>query len=305
MRIADITFDRETATTIYGNIYGLSYQKEREDFTVKVFIDCTNERIKILEYKGTNIPALADYLNYLATENGFGKVVLVAKEEDWETFVSRGYILEGFIRNYFSGKTGYCLSRFFSKERRIGAFIDEEDEILQQILSQPVTVNIKKLPEDYRLRSAGTEDIPSLVELFSLVFPSYPTPLNRPEYLEQVMGTKAHFKVIEHQGKIISAASGEINRINKAVELTDCATLPDYRGQGLMSVLIRALEEEMRKEHMQTVYSLSRALSHGINLVFHRHGYTFGGRLINNCNIMGKYEDMNLWVKHIEALPLN
>ncbi len=271
-----------------------------EDFTVEVFIDCTNERVKVLDYHGANIPALAEYLNYLARENGFGKVVLVSREADWETFLSRGFILEGFIKSYFRGKTGYCLSRFFGKERRISQFIEDEDEILQQILAQPAAVKLKKLPEGSRLRSAGTDDIPVLVELFTAVFPSYPTPLNRPEYLEQVIGKKAHFKVIENQGKIISAASAEFSRTNMAAEMTDCATLPDYRGQGLMSILINALEDEMRKEQMQTLYSLSRALSHGINLVFHRHGYTYGGRLINNCNIMGKFEDMNLWVKELE-----
>ena len=305
MQIAKITFDRETTTTIYGTIYGLSYLKEKEDFTVEVFIDCTNERIKVLDYQGTNVPTMAEYLNYLARENGFGKVVLVSREEDWETFLSRGYVLEGFIKNYFRGKTGYCLSRFFGQERRISQFVEDEDEILQQILAQPPSVNLKKLPSDSCLRSAGIEDIPALVELFTAVFPSYPTPLNRPEYLEQVIGKKAHFKVIEHQGKIISAASAEINRTNMAVEMTDCATLPDYRGHGLMSILINALEDEMKKEQMQTLYSLSRALSHGINLVFHRHGYTYGGRLLNNCNIMNKFEDMNLWVKHLDTTPLN
>ncbi|WP_418791532.1 putative beta-lysine N-acetyltransferase [Phosphitispora sp. TUW77] len=306
MHISNITLDRETATTVYGNIYGLSYLKEQDDFTVEVFIDCTNKRIKVLDYQAATVRAMVEYLNYLARENGFGKVVLVSREEDWETCISYGYILEGFIQEYFRGeKPGYCLTRFFDKERRISQFIEDEDEILQEILAQPSTVNLKKLSEDSRLRSAGIEDIPALAELFTAVFSSYPAPLYKPEYLEQVVGKKSHFKIIEHQGKIVSAASAEINRTNMTAEMTDCATLPDYRGQGLMSILINALEIEMKKEHIHTLYSLSRALSHGINLVFHRHGYTYGGRLINNCNIMGKFEDMNLWVKHLNVKSLH
>jgi len=66
-----------------------------------------------------------------------------------------------------------------------------------------------------------------------------------------------------------------------------------------MSHLIMALEDKMKQEGIETLYSLSRARSHGINLVFHRHGYRFCGRLINNCYIMDNFEDMNLWVKNL------
>ncbi|PKM82735.1 MAG: putative beta-lysine N-acetyltransferase [Firmicutes bacterium HGW-Firmicutes-14] len=278
----------------------MTYTKEKDDFSVKVFIDCTNERIKVLDYKGPSIPFLADYLNYLAQENGFGKIVLVAREGDWDNFISRGYILEGFIKNYFRGENGYCLSRFFGMERRISPAIEEEDEILQKILAHPVNSSLKEIHRDYRLRQGTAEDIPMLVDLFTSVFPSYPTPLNRPEYLEQVIGEKAYFMVIEHHGRIISAASGEINHDHLAAEITDCATLPNYRGQGLMSYLVQALEKELGDMHIRTFYSLSRARSYGINLVFHRLGYVFSGRLINNCDIMGQFEDMNLWVKPAE-----
>jgi hypothetical protein len=34
-----------------------------------------------------------------------------------------------------------------------------------------------------------------------------------------------------------------------------------------------------------------------MNIVFMRAGFEYCGRLINNCDIYGQYEDMNIWVK--------
>ncbi len=38
-----------------------------------------------------------------------------------------------------------------------------------------------------------------------------------------------------------------------------------------------------------------------MNNVFHRLGYEFNGRLVNNCDIFGAYEDMNIWVKDLRS----
>jgi len=193
-------------TTVYGTLYGLEYLKEWDDFSVEVFIDCINERIKALDYEGPNIEAMVSYLHFLATENGFGKVVMVAREDDWELFVAQGYVLEGLIRGYFSGVTGYCLSRFFDSERGFSPHLEEENEIIRNILSQQPGIPLKPLPSGCFLHPGTREDIAGMVELFTKVFASYPTPLNRPDYLEQVIGEKAHFMVIENRGRIISAA---------------------------------------------------------------------------------------------------
>ncbi len=57
------------------------------------------------------------------------------------------------------------------------------------------------------------------------------------------------------------------------------------------------LEIELNKRNFRVLYSLSRAINPGINKVLSRLKYNYTGRLINNCDICGGYEDMNIWVK--------
>lgn len=36
-----------------------------------------------------------------------------------------------------------------------------------------------------------------------------------------------------------------------------------------------------------------------MNRVLVQHGYAYSGRLVNNCDICGGFEDMNLWAKEL------
>ncbi len=38
-----------------------------------------------------------------------------------------------------------------------------------------------------------------------------------------------------------------------------------------------------------------------MNAAFHQLGYTYTGRLANNCYIFDKLEDMNIWVKDLSS----
>jgi beta-lysine N6-acetyltransferase len=107
------------------------------------------------------------------------------------------------------------------------------------------------------------------------------------------------FLFVEKEKEIISAASAEINAEQVNAELTDCATLPSYRGGGLMKQLLSGLEEELAKQQIFCVYTIARSLSFGMNAAFKQLGYHYGGRLVNNCYIYDKMEDMNIWWKDL------
>lgn len=66
-----------------------------------------------------------------------------------------------------------------------------------------------------------------------------------------------------------------------------------------MKKLIFLIEEELKNNGIYCVYSIARALSFGMNAAFHQLGYTYQGRLTNNCYIFDKLEDMNIWVKDL------
>jgi putative beta-lysine N-acetyltransferase len=104
---------------------------------------------------------------------------------------------------------------------------------------------------------------------------------------------------IESNGLIIALASSEKDVSASNVEMTDFATLPEWRGNGLAVHLLKRMEEEMRKQEIKTAYTIARAASPGMNITFSKLGYSFGGRLKNNTNISGTIESMNIWYKHL------
>ncbi|MGF7186427.1 putative beta-lysine N-acetyltransferase [Desulfitispora alkaliphila] len=302
MDIQEITLDKGTTTSIHGHIFGLDYIIEEEDYSVKVFIDSHNKRIVVQDYSGPNIHNLSHRLDYLARENDFDKVFIKAKMDDWEDFITHGYLLEGVFKYYYSGETAYSIAKFYSKDRRYSEKIEKENEIIKKIVHQdPSKLEIEpELSEGLVMRTATTDDIPKIVQLYDEVFKSYPTPLNKMSYVSTLM--EYHdvlFKLILDGDRIVSAASADMDIKNKNAEMTDCATDPQYRGSGFMSILMRELEKEIKAKGIITAYSLARAQSFGMNNVFYRLGYRYNGRLINNCDIMGSFEDMNLWVKKI------
>lgn len=105
----------------------------------------------------------------------------------------------------------------------------------------------------------------------------------------------------EYNNEIVSASSADLNHEFLNAEITDCATHPEHRGKGLLSELVYELENALRDRSYHVLYSIARAISPGVNIVFSKHGYTYSGRQVNNSNIMGKFEDMNIWVKNIRT----
>lgn len=61
-----------------------------------------------------------------------------------------------------------------------------------------------------------------------------------------------------------------------------------------------ALETKLAGHCLLNAFSLVRATSAGMNAALcSLLGYTYHGRLCNNCHIAGGFEDMNLWVKRL------
>ena len=99
---------------------------------------------------------------------------------------------------------------------------------------------------------------------------------------------------------MVAASSSEMDVDGRNTEMTDFATLPEARGQGLAQHLLQIMERAMRKTGIQTAYTIARALSPGMNITFAKAGYRFGGTLINNTQISGQIESMNVWYKALE-----
>nr|WP_051331018.1 putative beta-lysine N-acetyltransferase [Aneurinibacillus terranovensis] len=265
---------------------------------MNVCFDPFNKRMRVDDYRG-NICSIENKIRELAGKYAFTKVIVKTRPEHWQTFLSRGYMLEGVFKGYFNGSDAYSMALYFDLERRTSGYWIEEDEILDRVLSLPQKFERPDLPSGYALRLATADDADQLAVLYNDVFQTYPTPMNKPHYIKNVMEEGTLFFLIENSGRIVSAASAEVNASYHNAEMTDCATLPEHRKHGLMRVLIIALEQELLSRRIYCAYSLARSLSFGMNAVFHQLGYSYTGRLTKNCNIFDKFEDMSLWVKNL------
>jgi putative beta-lysine N-acetyltransferase len=298
MGMARLTLDQGVRTTVIGQLYGMDFEIEDEGFAVRAFFDNYNRRLKVLDYEATDYRAMADRLAWLARENHYDKIFLKAHAHDWQKFLGLGYMLEGILKYFYRGDNAYVLSRFGSIDRVTSPHLIEESLLIETLLKDGPPDPPPPLPEGYSLVSATDEHIPALVTLYREVFSTYPSPLTHPDYIQQTMRRHVVYRaVIDPSGTLVSAASAEIDDKHSNAELTDCATFKTQRGKGLMYSLLGALEGDLRDRGIITGYTLARARSVGMNRVFYRLGYEYSGRLLNNCDIYGEFEDMNVWVK--------
>lgn len=264
---------------------------------VNVYVDHINQRLRILDYQTISQDILKKLIN-ISKEEGLGKIISNCRIKLLKQFRSCDFSIEGLINGFFGGEDAYCVSYFIDPGRQAELKREEEDSILYRCFNEPKRL-VKQEKRTYTIRQASVNDIPQMISLFSSVFKTYPSPVFNMEYLEKVMSEHVIYKVAEENGKIISVASADTDRINLNAEITDCATYPEYRGKGILKSLIRCLEAELKEQGFLTAYSLSRAINPGINKALYGMGYKYSGRLINNCHICGRFEDMNIWIKRL------
>ncbi|OFZ19746.1 MAG: putative beta-lysine N-acetyltransferase [Bdellovibrionales bacterium GWB1_55_8] len=270
-------------------------------------MDVYNQRIKISNYLVTDFTAFILKVRWITEANGFDKIICMARHEDWEEFLKFGYVLEAVLKYYHNGEDAFVVSKFRSQERLTSQNLMDEILLIEKLMSQEQSSARKPLPDGFIVRLARREDIPQLLELYKTIFESYPSPLIHQSYLETIFQKESLFAVCAQGDVIAAAASAELYPANRAAELTDCATLSGMRGLGLMSHILAHLERTLESKKYVCAYTMARARSFGMNSVFYHLRYEFMGRLVNNCDIYGAYEDMNIWVRklssHTDAIP--
>ena len=139
-----------------------------------------------------------------------------------------------------------------------------------------------------------------MAEIYRRVFATYPFPIHDPSYLEKTMRENVVYFGVWQEGKLIALSSAEMDQSAASAEMTDFATLPECRGQGLATSLLTRMEAEMRRRGMNTLFTIARAVSFGMNITFARCGYQYGGTLTRNTQISGCLECMNIWYKPLQ-----
>ncbi|MFY4776860.1 putative beta-lysine N-acetyltransferase [Metabacillus sp. RGM 3146] len=267
-------------------------------FHAEIGLDHFNKRTKLEDYHG-DLNSLIDELMVITKKAGFSKIILKAKHPDIAIALANAYQLEGVIDGYFKGSDAYLFSRFLTEERCYTSEWIKEDAVLDALKSLKVTNVVQWDLEEVVIRKAEGKDASRLAELYNAIFQVYPTPVSDSEYLAKSIKSGNVFYVAEIKDRIISAASAEINEALCNAEITDCATMPEYRRHKFIQILIGKIAQELKQRGIFQVYSLARARSFGMNAALYNSGYQYKGRLLNNCYIFKSLENMNVWCKKL------
>ncbi len=128
-------------------------------------------------------------------------------------------------------------------------------------------------------------DIQDLIRLYNLCLPRYCTSLDEGKLGELFMDSANSVVLIRDRGKVIAASVAERalitidNDIIEDVEISECATHPEHRGQGLMSAIIRRIVLSIGISDDRIIYSESRASHMPINIAMRNNRMEYCGRL--------------------------
>ncbi|MDX2452322.1 putative beta-lysine N-acetyltransferase [Desulfosarcina sp.] len=252
-----------------------------------------NDRIYLMHLQGKTAGTLILKLDRMAKAHGYGKIFAKIPANHWKAFKLAGYTKEAVIPSFFRGTTdGLFIAKFLSVDRqRVG----------HRSRFDPVERISKGTRRDDRTPLPVIPCTPSesvaLGKIYRQVFESYPFPIHQPEFLNRAMQKSTSYFCIQAKKKIVAAAAAEIDSASKTCEMTDFATLPEYRGNGFAGMLLNRLDDEAQNLGMRTAYTIARADSYGMNRIFKKMGYRYAGRLVKNSQIGGRIRSMNVWHK--------
>ncbi|MFP4071671.1 MAG: putative beta-lysine N-acetyltransferase [Desulfovibrionales bacterium] len=261
-----------------------------------------SDRIYLMKLKDPDPSGIIEDLEELAEEHDYSKIFAKIPARAQEDFLEAGYEIEARVPKFFAGREdGLFLGKFLSEWRREDEAEEVIDKVLQTSFEKAEGTGLKQLSGDARVREMTPADAPDMAALYRKVFSTYPFPIFDPGYLEETMHSHIRYFGVVRSGAIQALASSETDPAQKNVEMTDFATHTSEQGKGLACILLRHMEDAMRKDGFATAYTIARAESFGMNIAFARCGYDFGGTLTNNTNIGGSLESMNVWFKPLDA----
>jgi putative beta-lysine N-acetyltransferase len=246
------------------------------------------------------IHPVLEAMESLASENSYSKIFCKIPSSLKGDFLSGGYVEEAHIPGFFGGsEDASFMCRYFSQSRMHDESSGENCKVLDIALGRQDEQKKARLPVNANCDICAPADVVEMAGVFREVFPTYPFPVFDPEYLLQTMSEGFVYFCIRTEGRIVALSSCEMDTENMTVEMTDFATLPAYRGRGYSHFLLNEMEREMLRRNMRVAYTIARARSYGMNIVFSSNSYRYAGTLVNNTNISGGFESMNVWHKKL------
>jgi len=192
----------------------------------------------------------------------------------------------------------FFISKYLDPDR---LFTIDKNQLfsLHSLLAEKSQKVIKSGSQGYTIRMLTESDIGEITRIYRSVFESYPFPIYNKDYILKTMHENVRYFGAEKDGKLAALSSSEMDIDGKNVEMTDFATDKAHLGNNLSGQLLIAMEQEMKTLGITTLYTIARLNSIPMNKTFLKAGYEYSGTLVNNTNIAGKIESMNVFYKHI------
>ncbi|TQD26785.1 putative beta-lysine N-acetyltransferase [Methanolobus vulcani] len=262
-----------------------------------------NDRVYLMKLSPEDYGEVPAKIEGIAESNGYSKIFSKIPSSAKDYFQEISHVEEAYVPGMYNGTEGASfMAKFLSNEREKEITADEVEAVISTALSKINSPKEVTLSGDEDCFVCTGEDVQEMAKIYDRVFASYPFPIKDPQYLLRTMQENLIYFGIRKAGKIVALASCEMDVDNSNVEMTDFATLPEYRGRGYSYYLLRKMESKMREMGIITAYTIARARSYGMNITFSRSSYSYAGTLVNNTNISGSIESMNVWYKKLDQM---
>lgn len=261
--------------------------------SVKVLDDHYSDRLRCDHPAIVDGVALGEALREAAERRDRGRIVALVDDEVARGLRTVGFREEAEMPGFYKGERP-CIV--------MGAFPDPER---RDLVSPNLVEKVERLVEaqapqpparpDVVTELATPENADEIAALLTATFPQYPTPSGDPDYVTGSIEDGTPFRLVRQEGEVVACASADLVPRAETAELTDCATRPDYRGNGFMQAILLDLMDDLRSMDYSTAFTLARARIPGINLAFCRLGFELCGTMAQSCRIGEGIEDMNVW----------
>ena len=262
--------------------------------------DFYNRRLKVYLVSAEDIRCkTADDIFEMIEKTGFfSKIIIYTADSAKRGWSDLSFRHEGTIYDFFpDGKDAHLWCRYTDQNR--ASYMDREfhDHVVQLANKKEVIKTNDTLKDFGRIAAPG--DSSAISAILQETFTDYSSEISADLIKKHIATHKSVYRVFEMEnGRFSAVVSAELDHGKHSAEITDCATLPAFRGRGVMTRLIHTIVLDVKTRYRITsLYSLVRAGEIGMNCVFRKLGFAFTGRRVNNCHMPTGWESMNIWCK--------
>jgi len=257
-----------------------------------------SNRVYLMDLWPSDFPGIIDKMEDLAGRNGYTKIFAKVSSRFGPAFQMSGYEIEAIVPGFFNGtEDALFMVKYPDPERKKPN--PEAMYDFQELLLSEVNPKIPQLDNTHIIRLLTPEDAQEMSRIFEQVFESYPFPIFDPDFLKKEMQEETRYFGVFQEGQLVGISSAECNDHLKNAEMTDFAVLPSQRGKKIAIHLLRAMENYLTDQGFCSFYTIARLCSPSMNKTFMNNHYRYTGTLINNTQIAGKIESMNVWYKTV------